>query len=52
MLPDGGRLANAQVQPTVELDEIFTAFDPDTRDAFRDWVKELSGAIRTAAGRT
>src|SRR6185503_11330711 len=27
------------------LDEIFTAFDPDTRQAFRDWVKELDGAI-------
>jgi phospholipid/cholesterol/gamma-HCH transport system substrate-binding protein len=50
MLPDGGRLANAQVQPTVELDEIFTAFDPATRDAFRDWVKELSGAIKDGRG--
>ena len=28
MLDDGGRLANSQVEPTVELDEIFTAFDP------------------------
>ena len=44
-LEDGGRLANAQVEDTVELDEIFTAFDPDTRQAFRDWVKELAGAI-------
>ena len=26
---------------TVELDEIFTAFDQPTRQAFRDWVKEL-----------
>ena len=50
MLADGGRLANAQVQPTVELDEIFTAFDPATRDAFRDWVKELSGAIKDGRG--
>jgi virulence factor Mce-like protein len=45
MLADGGRLRNAQIEDTVELDEIFTAFDPDTRDAFRDWVKELDGAI-------
>jgi phospholipid/cholesterol/gamma-HCH transport system substrate-binding protein len=45
MLDDGGRLANAQVEPTTELDEIFTAFDPQTRQAFRDWVKELDGAI-------
>ncbi len=50
MLDDGGRLANAQVQDTVELDEIFTAFDPDTRQAFRDWVKELSGAIKDGRG--
>ena len=28
MLDDGGRLANSQVEPTVELDEIFSAFDP------------------------
>jgi phospholipid/cholesterol/gamma-HCH transport system substrate-binding protein len=44
-LDDGGRLPNAQVEGTTELDEIFTAFDPDTRQAFKDWVKELDGAI-------
>jgi phospholipid/cholesterol/gamma-HCH transport system substrate-binding protein len=45
MLEDGGRLANSRVEETVELDEIFSAFDPSTREAFRDWVKELAGAI-------
>jgi virulence factor Mce-like protein len=45
MLDDGDRLSNSQVEDTVELDEIFTAFDPDTRQAFKDWVKELDGAI-------
>ena len=45
MLDDGSRLSNSQVEDTVELDEIFTAFDPDTRQAFKDWVKELDGAI-------
>ena len=50
MLDDGGRLANANAEDTVELDEIFTAFDPDTRQAFRDWVKELSGAIKGGRG--
>jgi phospholipid/cholesterol/gamma-HCH transport system substrate-binding protein len=44
-LDDGGRLANSQVEPTVELDEIFTAFDPETRKAFKEWVRELDGAI-------
>ena len=45
MLPDGGRLANSRVENTTELDEIFSAFDPQTRQAFKDWVKELDGAI-------
>jgi phospholipid/cholesterol/gamma-HCH transport system substrate-binding protein len=45
MLEDGGRLANSRVENTTELDEIFTAFDPKTRQAFKDWVKELDGAI-------
>jgi phospholipid/cholesterol/gamma-HCH transport system substrate-binding protein len=49
-LDDGGRLANAQVEPTVELDEIFTAFDPDTRQAFKEWVRELDGAIKDGRG--
>jgi phospholipid/cholesterol/gamma-HCH transport system substrate-binding protein len=44
-LDDGGRLPDAQVEPTTQLDEIFTAFDPDTRQAFEDWVNELDGAI-------
>ena len=49
-LADGGRLANARVEPTVELDEIFTAFDDDTRKAFQDWITELSGAIEDGRG--
>jgi phospholipid/cholesterol/gamma-HCH transport system substrate-binding protein len=44
LLEDGGRLPDAQVEPTVELDEIFGAFDEPTRQAFRDWVAELSKA--------
>src|SRR6478736_3184015 len=34
MLADGGKLPVGAVSPTVELDEIFRAFDPDTRRAF------------------
>jgi phospholipid/cholesterol/gamma-HCH transport system substrate-binding protein len=45
MLDDGGRLPSSQVEDTTELDEIFSAFDPSTRHAFKDWVKELDGAI-------
>jgi virulence factor Mce-like protein len=44
-LPDGGTIPKASVEPTVELDEIFSAFDPQTRQAFRDWVKESAHAI-------
>ncbi len=46
MLDDGGRLADSHVEPTVELDEIFNAFDKPTRDAFQEWVRELSKAIK------
>jgi phospholipid/cholesterol/gamma-HCH transport system substrate-binding protein len=44
VLDDGDRLANSQVEPTVELDEIFGAFDEPTRKAFQEWVAGLSKA--------
>jgi virulence factor Mce-like protein len=46
MLGDGGTLDNARVTPTVELDEIYDAFDDSTRRAFAEWVKELTRAIK------
>ncbi len=45
-LPEGGRLPTGQVSPTVELDEIFRAFDPRTRRAFQTWMQQQSVAIR------
>jgi phospholipid/cholesterol/gamma-HCH transport system substrate-binding protein len=39
-LPDGGSLAQAQVAPTVQLDQIFSAFDPTTRKAFETWMQQ------------
>src|SRR5436305_1622831 len=39
-LPDGATLNNAQVEPTVELDEILRIFDPQTKKAFQSWVQE------------
>ena len=45
-LDDGGVLPVTQVEPTVELDEIFDAFDKPTRDAFQEWVRELSKSIK------
>src|SRR4051795_5152746 len=38
--PDHAIIPNAQVEPTVELDEILRTFDPKTKAAFRDWVQE------------
>jgi phospholipid/cholesterol/gamma-HCH transport system substrate-binding protein len=43
-VPEGGTLSNAQVARTVELDEIFTAFDPQTRAAFRAWQQDLAAS--------
>jgi virulence factor Mce-like protein len=48
-LPDGGTLANAQVEPTVELDEILRIFDPSTKTAFRSWVQESAKTISGTA---
>src|SRR4051812_18717795 len=48
-LPDGGTLANSQVEPTVELDEILRIFDKPTKVAFQSWVKESSKTISGTA---
>ena len=45
MLPEGGRLANAHVADTVQLDEIFDSLDPVTREAFRTWQQDLAKGI-------
>ena len=36
-IPDGGTLPRSQVQPTVQLSDIFNALDPTTRHAFQTW---------------
>ena len=50
-LPDGARLPNSRIQPAVELDEIFNAFDKPTRQAFQEWMAELTRATRGGADR-
>ncbi len=45
-LEDGGELPVSRVEDTVELDEIFSAFDSDTRAAFKTWIRELADAIK------
>ncbi len=45
MLADGGRLPDAQVADAVQLDEIFEAFDPETRRAYRTWQQDLAKGV-------
>ena len=44
-LEDGAELADAQVQETVDFDEVISTFDKPTRDNYRGWIKELAKAI-------
>ena len=45
-LPEGGRLEDGRVAPSVELDEIFQALDPKTRKSFQTWQQELGKGIK------
>jgi phospholipid/cholesterol/gamma-HCH transport system substrate-binding protein len=44
-IPENGTLAQAQVSPTVELDEILRAFDPKTRRAWQTWMQAQAQGI-------
>jgi ABC-type transporter Mla subunit MlaD len=44
-IPENGVLPAAQVSPTVELDEIFRAFDARTRAAFQTWVQQQAASF-------
>jgi virulence factor Mce-like protein len=48
-LPEGGRLRDAQVADTVELDEVLGILDKPTRRLFREWQQELGAATRDRA---
>jgi phospholipid/cholesterol/gamma-HCH transport system substrate-binding protein len=43
---DGGRLSQGNVADTVQLDEIFRAFDPKTKAAFRIWLDQQGRGFR------
>lgn len=45
-LPDGGLLARTNVQPAVQLGQIFDTFNPKTRNAFQVWQQDLAQALR------
>jgi phospholipid/cholesterol/gamma-HCH transport system substrate-binding protein len=44
-LADGGTLPEANIAESVQLDEIFRTFDPETRAAFQSWMQESAVAI-------
>jgi phospholipid/cholesterol/gamma-HCH transport system substrate-binding protein len=44
-LRDGGQLPNSQVEPSVTLDGILSAFDPKTRRDFQVWQQSLAEGI-------
>jgi phospholipid/cholesterol/gamma-HCH transport system substrate-binding protein len=44
-LPDNGQLADAQVEPSVTLDGILSAFDPKTRRDFQIWQQSVAEGI-------
>jgi phospholipid/cholesterol/gamma-HCH transport system substrate-binding protein len=48
-IPDGGSLPEAQVAPTVQLDQVLSTFDPATRQAFEVW-QEQDGIALTNRG--
>ncbi len=45
-VPEGGGIPVAQVSDSVQLDEVFRAFDPRTQEAFRAWMQGQAGALR------
>jgi phospholipid/cholesterol/gamma-HCH transport system substrate-binding protein len=44
-VPEGGKLSGDQVSQTVQLDEVFQALDPVTRESFRTWQRDLGKGI-------
>jgi phospholipid/cholesterol/gamma-HCH transport system substrate-binding protein len=44
-IPENGRLETTRVAATVELDEIFRAFDKKTRESFQVWQQDLGVGI-------
>ena len=44
-IPEGGHLAQSQVQNQTQIDEIFQGFDQQTRQAFQSWMQNAGIAI-------
>jgi ABC-type transporter Mla subunit MlaD len=50
-LKEGETLRPEQVEESVEIDELLTLFDEDTRENLRGWMRELATAIDKGRGR-
>src|SRR6201999_374527 len=44
-LADGATVPEANIAESVQLDEIFRTFNPETRAAFQEWMQEAAVAI-------
>jgi len=44
-LPDGGHLAHSRTVDSTQIDEVFRAFGPNTRRAFRSWMQNAAIAV-------
>ena len=44
-IPEGGRLANSRVEPSVTFDDILSALDPRTRRSFQLWQQSLAAGF-------
>jgi ABC-type transporter Mla subunit MlaD len=44
-IPEGGHLAQSQVQDQTQIDEIFQGFDEQTRQAFQSWMQNAGIAV-------
>jgi phospholipid/cholesterol/gamma-HCH transport system substrate-binding protein len=44
-IPEGGHLAQTQVQDQTQIDEIFQGFDEQTRQAFQSWMQNSALAV-------
>ena len=45
-IPEGGHLANSQVEEATQIDEIFNALDEETRRSFQRWQANAAVAIQ------
>jgi len=50
LLDDGDRLPAKGVEEAVEIDEIISLFDKETRTNFQSWIRELATAIDKGRG--